>query len=142
MFGLMYMNTYSWDHVFFSEARVYMALYMGAAMAMVMLSFMPGMYARKGANVAIYVLVMVIFAGSVTLLRSQATVGGLSWMRAMIPHHSIAILTSEHADLSNPRVRALADQIIEAQRIEIDEIKALIDDLTGGPQATPEVDEK
>jgi uncharacterized protein (DUF305 family) len=115
---------------------------MGAAMAVVMLSFMLGMYARKGANVAIYVLVMVIFAGSVTLLRSRATVGDLSWMRAMIPHHSIAILTSEHADLSNPRVRALADQIIEAQRIEIDEIKALIDDLTGGPQATPEVDEK
>ncbi len=50
-------------------------------------------------------------------------------MKAMIPHHSIAILTSERARISDPRVRKLADGIIEAQRREIDEMKFLIDDL-------------
>lgn len=74
------------------------------------------------------------------LLRSQATVQDVTYMRAMIPHHSIAILTSERADISDPRVRALADGIIEAQRREIAEMDALIADLRGGPPATPEID--
>ena len=74
------------------------------------------------------------------MVRSQTTVQDVSWMRAMIPHHSIAILTSERAEISDPRVRSLADDIIEAQRLEIDEMSALISDLQGGPTATPEVD--
>ena len=60
----------------------------------------------------------------------------------MIPHHSIAILTSERANIYDPRVRKLADDIIEAQRLEISEMKALIADLEGGPTATPEIDGK
>ncbi len=47
----------------------------------------------------------------------------------MIPHHSIAILTSERAHISDPRIRKLADDIIEAQRKEIAEMKALIEVL-------------
>ena len=70
-----------------------------------------------------------MFAVSLWLVRSQTTVADVSWMRAMIPHHSIAILTSERAKLSDPRVRELADEIIEAQHREIDEMKALIRDL-------------
>lgn len=52
-------------------------------------------------------------------------------MKAMIPHHSIAILTSERAEISDPRVRQLADEIIEAQQREIAEMEALIADLEG-----------
>ncbi|MEO1153123.1 MAG: DUF305 domain-containing protein [Pseudomonadota bacterium] len=140
MFALMYLNTYAWGHIFFSETRGYMALYMGAAMAVVMLSFMLGMYTRRRANLAIYAIAIAVFAGALYLLRSQVTVGDTSWMRAMIPHHSIAILTSERAQLSDPRVRDLADEIIAAQRLEIAEMKALIADLEGGPAATPEID--
>ncbi|MEL6798967.1 MAG: DUF305 domain-containing protein [Pseudomonadota bacterium] len=136
----MYLNTYAWGHIFFSETRGYMALYMGAAMAVVMLSFMLGMYTRRRANLAIYAIAIAVFAGALYLLRSQVTVGDTSWMRAMIPHHSIAILTSERAQLSDPRVRDLADEIIAAQRLEIAEMKALIADLEGGPAATPEID--
>ncbi len=44
MFGLMYLTTLQFDHVFFSETRTYMALVMGAAMAGIMLGFMLGMY--------------------------------------------------------------------------------------------------
>lgn len=114
MYGLMYLNTYAPAHVTFSETRVYMALYMGAAMAVIMLSFMLGMYAKRGVNMAIYGIAALVFAGSLFLLRSQVTVDDTSWMRAMIPHHSIAILTSERANFSDPRVADLAQQIIEA----------------------------
>lgn len=140
MFGLMYLNTYVWSHVQFSETRTYMAIYMGATMAVIMLLFMWGMYRNKASNYAILGVSVVVFAASLYLLRSQATVGDISWMRAMIPHHSIAILTSERATLSDPRVQALAERIIEAQRLEIAEMEALIADLQGGPPATPEVD--
>ncbi|MEO0744165.1 MAG: DUF2705 family protein [Pseudomonadota bacterium] len=140
MFALMYLNTYAWDHVLYSETRSYMALYMGAAMAIVMLSFMLGMYTSRAANIAVYVIAAVVFAVSLWLVRSQSTVGDVAWMQAMIPHHSIAILTSERAGLSDPRVADLADRIIEAQRLEIAEMKALIADLQGGPVATAQVD--
>lgn len=142
MYGLMYLNTYALDHVFFSQTRAWMALYMGAAMAVIMLSFMLGMYGNKTLNTAIFVGSALVFVLAVYLVRSQATVGEVAWMKAMIPHHSIAILTSERAHFSDPRVAALADEIIEAQRLEIAEMKALIADLQGGPAATPEIDGK
>ncbi len=129
MFGLMYLNTYALDHVFFSETRAYMALVMGATMAIIMLAFMLGMYRNAKANLGIFAGSAVVFALALWLVRSQATVEDVSWMRAMIPHHSIAILTSERAKIADPRVRKLADQIIEAQRKEIGEMKALIDEL-------------
>lgn len=142
MFGLMYLNTYAIDHVFFSETRAYAALYMGATMAVIMLAFMLGMYSNRTANIAVVVGAVIVFAGALFLVRSQATVGDVSYMRAMIPHHSIAILTSERANIEDPRVRKLADEIIEAQRREIAEMKALISDLEGGPGATAEIDGK
>jgi len=129
MFGLMYLNTYALDHVFFSETRTYMAIYMGATMALIMLAFMLGMLQNRNVNLAIAAVSVVVFAGSLWLVRSQATVADVSWMKAMIPHHSIAILTSERAHISDPRVRKLADNIIEAQRREIAEMKSLIAEL-------------
>ncbi len=131
MFGLTYVNSYALDHLFFSETRLYMALLMGASMAVVMLTFMLHMHTSRRANVAIYLLSAVLFAGSLWLVRSQSTIGDVSWMKAMIPHHSIAILTSERAQIDDPRVRDLADRIIEAQREEIAEMKAYIADLEG-----------
>jgi hypothetical protein len=140
MFALMYLNTYVWDHVRFSETPAYAALYMGATMAIIMLAFMLGMYTSRRANVGILVGSALVFAVALFLLRSQVTVGDVSYMRAMIPHHSIAILTSERAQITDPRVRTLADGIIEAQHLEIAEMEALITDLLGGPPATPEID--
>lgn len=140
MFALMYLNTYAWDHVWFSETRAFAALYMGAAMAIIMLGFMLGMYTNRRANLAILCGAALVFGVALYLLRSQATVGDTAYMRAMIPHHSIAILTSERARITDPRVRALADGIIDTQRREIAEMEALIADLEGGPKATPEID--
>ena len=131
MLVLMYLNTYALDHVFFSETRTYMALVMGASMAIIMLTFMMHMLGKRGANVGIYVGSVVVFAVALWLVRSQATIDEVSYMKAMIPHHSIAILTSERAHIADPRVRKLADQIIESQRKEIREMKALIRELEG-----------
>ena len=129
MLGLMYLNTYALDHVFWSQTRFWMALVMGATMAIVMLAFMLHMYRNRMANAAIFIGAALVFAGSLYMVRSQATVSDVSGMKAMIPHHSIAILTSERATLRDPRVRELAGEIIEAQRREIEEMKALIEDL-------------
>lgn len=129
MLFLMYLNTYQLDHVFFSETRTYMALVMGATMAVIMLLFMTDMYKNWKVNAGILIGSIVVFAVALWLVRSQETVEDVSYMKAMIPHHSIAILTSERANISDPRVRKLADGIIETQRREIDEMKALIKDI-------------
>lgn len=129
MFGLMYLNTYQLDHVFFSETRAYMALVMGATMAIIMLAFMLRMYTNRNTNVGIFAGSALIFGLALWLVRSQTTVEDVSYMKAMIPHHSIAILTSERAHISDPRVRKLADEIVEAQRREILQMKTLIEEL-------------
>lgn len=129
MFGLMYLNTYAFEHVLWSETRLWMALLMGACMAVIMLSFMLNMYMNKMLNAAIYVGSVIVFALALWLVRSQSTITDADYMKAMIPHHSIAIMTSERAQITDPRVRKLADEIIEAQRREIAEMKYLIDQL-------------
>lgn len=129
MFGLMYLNTYRLDHLYFSETRAYMAVIMGATMAGIMLGFMLNMYNNRKTNIGIFVGSILVFIISLWLVRSQVTVGDVAWMKAMIPHHSIAILTSERANISDPRVRKLADEIIAAQVEEIAEMKGLIKDL-------------
>lgn len=133
MFGLMYLNTFALDHIWYSQTRTWMALLMGAVMAVIMLGFMWGMYKNRTANVAILIAGAAVFAVSLWLVRSQQTVGDVSYMKAMIPHHSIAILTSERAHIKDPRVRKLADGIIEAQVREIGEMKSLIADLESKP---------
>lgn len=141
MFVLMYLNTYATDHIFFSETRLYMAFVMGALMAIVMLLFMLKMYEKKSTNIAILIGSAVVFAASLWLVRSQETVDDLSYMRAMIPHHSIAILTSSRAHIRDPRVRKLADGIIEAQVREIGEMEQLISDLESNavPRGAPDL---
>ena len=129
MFALMYTTVYRLDHIWFSQTKFWMALYMGGTMAIIMLSFMLSMYGDRRKNLAIYAGSLVLIASTFFVVRDQTTVDDVAWMKAMIPHHSIAILTSERADISDPRVRELADQIIEAQREEIEEMERLIADL-------------
>ncbi|WP_379152404.1 DUF305 domain-containing protein [Paenibacillus sp. sgz5001063] len=129
MYWLMYLNVFQIDHIYFSQTRLYMALIMGSAMAIVMLLFMWKMYTKRIVNALILTINIVVFGLSLWLVRSQTTVGDVAWMKAMIPHHSIAILTSERANISDPRVRKIADGIIESQKREIAEMKELINQL-------------
>jgi len=129
MYIVMYLNTYSYGHVFFSEMRLYMTILSTSVMAVVMLSFMLHMLKDKKMNISIVIISVLVFVSSLTLMRNQTTIDDVDYMEGMIPHHSIAILTSERAKITDPRVRELADEIIEAQEREIDEMKRLIEDL-------------
>jgi uncharacterized protein (DUF305 family) len=129
MHGLMYFNTYEVSHVWFSQTRLFMTFIMAGSMALVMLFFMRHMYKSRQKNVAIVVGSIALMALGLWLVRSQSTVDDVAWMKAMIPHHSIAILTSERANIVDPRVKQLAEEIIQAQRREIAEMESLIKDL-------------
>jgi hypothetical protein len=110
-----------------------MALLMGAVMAAIMIGFMWGMYENRRANLGIVMGAVLVFGGSLWLVRSQETVSDVAWMKAMIPHHSIAIMTSERAHIRDPRVRLIADRIIDAQIREIAEMKREIARLEANP---------
>ncbi|WP_292608326.1 DUF305 domain-containing protein [Nocardioides sp. REDSEA-S30_B4] len=143
MFLLTYTNAFTWSHMTFSEERVYMAILMGSAMAIIMLGFMWGMmYKNVKVNVAIIVAALVVGGSALWLSRSQTFVQDEAYMKGMIPHHSIAILTSERSEIDDVRVRKLADEIIKAQRIEIAEMKWLIGDIEKNGAATTEEEAK
>lgn len=130
MFLLMYLNSYQiMDHAWFSETRAFMTLIMGGAMAIVMLLYMRKMYKSTKKNIITIALALLLLGAGVLLVRSQITVGDQDYMEGMIPHHSIAILTSKRARIRDPRVRTLADQIIDAQQKEIRAMEWLIADI-------------
>ena len=127
MYVTMYLNTYQIDHVYFSLTRLYMTCLGIAAMALIMFFTMRKMYKNKKKNLAIVLGSIILFVTAFGLVRAQKPiVGDVLWMKAMIPHHSIAILTSERAAIKDPEVKRLADDIIEAQRKEIEEMKLMI----------------
>ena len=126
MYVTMYFNTYEIDHMYFSLTRFYMACLGISAMAVIMLLFMLNMYRNKKKNIAILLGSLILFASALTLVRTQTPIGDITYLKAMIPHHSIAILTSKRADIKDPEVRELADEIIKAQENEIAEMKAFI----------------
>lgn len=129
MYITMYLNTYEIDHVYFSLTRFYMTCLGISAMAVIMLLFMINMYKNRKKNVAIILGSLILFASAFTLMRTQKAIGDVVNMKAMIPHHSIAILTSKRADIKDPEVRKLADEIIKAQEEEIAEMKEYISRL-------------
>ncbi len=129
MFTLKYSNTYEPDHIFFSQTRMWMALMMGMAMIVIMLGFMWGMYKTRLTKILVMLGAVAGFVLFLFLARSQDTVDDVSWAEAMIPHHSIAVLTSRRAEISDPRMRKLADEIIEAQVKEIAQMKLLLEDI-------------
>ncbi|HAI16924.1 MAG TPA: DUF305 domain-containing protein, partial [Xanthomarina gelatinilytica] len=126
MYITMYLNTYTIDHVWFSLTRFYMTCLGISAMAVIMWFFMRNMYNNKKKNIAILAGSFILFISALGLVRMQAPIiGDVLWMKAMIPHHSIAILTSERAAIQDPEVKKLANEIIEAQRKEIEQMKAM-----------------
>ncbi|SFC38755.1 protein of unknown function [Kaistella jeonii] len=127
MYITMYLNTYELDHVYFSLTRFYMVCLGISAMALIMFFFMRKMYQNKQKNLGIIVGSIGLFFAALGLVRAQSPiVGDVLWMRAMIPHHSIAILTSERANIKDPEVKKLAESIISAQKKEIEEMKTMI----------------
>ncbi|GAB2567351.1 DUF305 domain-containing protein [Spirosoma areae] len=129
MYAVMFLNVDSIDHVYISLTRTYISLLMVSAMALLMLGMMGKMYPDKRMNTLIITASISVFIGTLVLLRRQTFVGDHQWMKAMIPHHSSAILTSKHATLNDPEAKQLSVEIIKAQEAEIANMKRLLDKL-------------
>lgn len=129
MFFLMYQLIYSLDHAMFSVNRLIASLVMGCVMSVVMLGFMWAMYKGLGIKIAVLVLAALLGVILLSVNRSQSLISDISFMKSMVPHHSIAINNARKASISDPRVRKLADEIIESQVREIAVMKLLIDDI-------------
>ncbi|MFP5321964.1 MAG: DUF305 domain-containing protein [Acidimicrobiia bacterium] len=139
MYWVTFVGSYRWSHIQFSQSRVYMALVMGGTMTLVMLGWMLNMYKNTKLNVGIVVVGLLLIGLGTTLDRTQATVGDVEFMQAMIPHHSLAITRAERFNVDDVRVCELAVSISEAQRREIDEMEWLIEDIReNGAASTPE----
>jgi hypothetical protein len=126
MYAVMFLNVDNADHIYLSLTRVYMSLLMVSPMAILMLIFMHGMYKNKKLNVMIGIAAIIVFVVTLIFLRKQVPVGDEQYMKAMIPHHSSAILTSKNADIKDPEVKALAEKIIKSQEEEIAKMKEIL----------------
>jgi uncharacterized protein (DUF305 family) len=129
MYAVMFLNVDRLAHYHTSINRIYMALLMVAPMAVVMMAMMGKMYPNKKTNTGIIVTGIVLFVVVLAVLRTQTPVSDVQYMKAMIPHHSSAILNSKKANIKDPEVRKLADQIIQSQEKEIAEMEALLERL-------------
>ena len=140
MFFLMYQLIYSLDHALFSTNRLIASLVMGCVMTLIMLGFMWSMYQGKRTKIAVLAVAALLGGTLLGANRSQAVIEDVSFMKSMIPHHSIAINNARKASISDPRVRELADGIIESQVREIAEMKLLIADIgRNGERGTAEL---
>ncbi|WP_339717750.1 DUF305 domain-containing protein [Cyclobacterium amurskyense] len=126
MYAVMFLNADLFDHVMLSTTRTYMTILMVAPMAVSMLLFMWGMYENKKVNFMILGTAVILFIATLTMLRNQTLIADVQWMKAMIPHHSSAIMVSQKAHLKDPEAQQLAKDIIEAQKKEIAQMKAMI----------------
>lgn len=129
MYIVMFLNIYRIGHYYTSINRIYMVLLMVAPMAVVMMTMMGKMYPDKKVNTAIVIGAIIVFAVVLAALRTQTPISDVQYMKAMIPHHSSAILNSKEANLQDPQVKELARQIIESQEKEIAEMKAMLERL-------------
>ncbi len=129
MYAIMFLNVDDAGHIYVSITRTYMALLMVSAMAPLMMGMMGMMYPNKKLNRLIIFGSIIAFIAVVFMLRTQTFVGDTQYMKGMIPHHSSAILTSKHADIKDPEVKKLSEDIIKAQEKEIAEMKAMLERL-------------
>lgn len=129
MYSVMFLNMDKSDHYHTSVTRVYMALLMVAPMAVVMMLMMGKMYPNKRMNTGIILGAVILFGVVLAGLRTQTPIGDLQYMKAMIPHHSSAIMVSKHTTIKDPEVKKLSEQIIKSQEEEIEQMEAAIERL-------------
>ena len=127
MYRVMFLNVDKTSHIYLSTTRTYMALLMILPMAVVMMLLMGKMYPKKRLNTIIILGSIVLFGIFLAGLRKQTSVGDIQYMKAMIPHHSSAIMTSENAAIKDPEVKKLSEQIIKSQKEEITQMEAILE---------------
>lgn len=126
MFFAMYAMIATFEHFVFNLNNVYMTLLMVAPMAVIMLLLMRDMYKDKRLNAIVLASSVAVFIAALLGIRTQTPIGDAELLRAMIPHHSGAILMCEQADLSDPKVQSLCRTIVESQRKEIADMQAML----------------
>ena len=126
MYSVMFLNVYEANHIYISTTRTYMSLLMVSSMAIVMMLMMGKMYPNKKINTSIILGSIVLFGLVLAGLRTQTPIGDVQYMKAMIPHHSSAIMVSKNANLKDPEVIKLSEGIISSQEKEISEMKAIL----------------
>lgn len=126
MYFVIFLNMDQLSHYHTSATRLYMALLMIAPMAILMLCFMGKMYPDRKTNTGIITGSLLVFGIVLAALRTQTPISDVNYMKAMIPHHSSAIMVSKHANIKDPEVRALADSIIASQKREIAQMETIL----------------
>lgn len=107
----------------------YMAVMMAAPMGTLMLLMMRMMYTNQKLNRLLYGLFALLFILAFWAMRAQALVGDRQFVRAMIPHHSGAILMCNRASVQDAEIRDLCFQpngIVDSQTREIEQMKAFL----------------
>lgn len=127
MYIVMFLNMDKLSHYHTSTTRIYMALLMVAPMAVVMMAMMGKMYPNQKLNTTIVISSIVLFGLILAALRTQTPIGDVQYMKAMIPHHSSAIMVSKHADIRDPEVKKLSEQIIKSQEEEIAQMERILE---------------
>ena len=127
MYSVMFFNVDDASHIYLSATRTYMTLLMVTPMALMMVLLMRKMYANKRLNAFIVAISAFVFFLSIYCLRRQVLVDDVQYMRGMIPHHSSAIMTSRHAEIKDPELKKLSEQIIRSQQEEIAQMKAILE---------------
>lgn len=103
----------------------YMAVTMWAPMGIFMLATMPGMYPRKGLNTVLHAVFIVLTIASFAATRAQSLIDDRQFIDSMVPHHSGAILMCREAALRDAELLKLCEEIMDAQRSEIEQMQRI-----------------
>jgi uncharacterized protein (DUF305 family) len=129
MYFVMFTMIWTFGDFFNNVNMFYMALMMATPMGMLMLLMMGRMYPNKKLNLVLYGLLALVFILAFWAMRAQAIVGDRQFVRAMIPHHSGAILMCSRASIRDPEIRDLCfkpNGIVDSQTREIAQMRAFL----------------
>ena len=129
MYVLMYAMVNSFANVFPSVNQFYMAGLMASPMVIIEIAIMSAMYTNKNLNVAIVSVSIVALATFYMFIRQQVGVSDRQFLKSMIPHHAGAILMCQGANLNDPELKKLCEEIVSSQQREIDQMKAKLNEL-------------
>ena len=129
MYVLMYAMVNVVENALPNSNQLYMAGLMAAAMAIVELAIMGGMYPNKKLNLALVGVSILALAGFWFGIRGQVAISDRQFLKSMIPHHAGAILMCSEAAIQDVEIAQLCESIVSSQQAEIDQMKTILERL-------------
>ncbi|OSZ77128.1 DUF305 domain-containing protein [Chitinophagaceae bacterium IBVUCB2] len=129
MYLLMYSMVDIFSNVTPNVNQFYMAGLMTMPMVIIELALMGGMYVKKKLNTVIFAASLIALVGFFLCIRYQVAVGDKQFLKGMIPHHAAALLMAKKANIKDPEIKKLTEQIILSQQAEIEQMKAKIKEI-------------